>query len=148
MSFSCVLHFAMSSCAFHLHVFQNLHPFGFPRFSPLSVLSPTTFAHARRPSQTLFRERDKKRSRNGRRFAEWPWYITGRPPVKFRSIWRSFDAPTVNRVPRKPLLSCSPTPLQISPLAHPTPLHALRRSITIVWAKTAPQLDSPSSLYL
>ena len=59
MSFACVLHFSMSSSAFHLHVFQNLHLFGFRRFSLLSVLSPTTFARARRPSQTLFRERDK-----------------------------------------------------------------------------------------
>ena len=40
MSFACVLHFAMSSAAFHLHVFQNLHPFGSSRFSPLSVRSP------------------------------------------------------------------------------------------------------------
>ena len=31
----------------------------------------------------------------------WPWYTTGRPPVKFRSIWRPFDAPTVNRVTAK-----------------------------------------------
>ena len=59
MSFACVLLFAMSSSAFHLHVFQNLRPFGFPRFSPLSVLSPTTLACARRPSQNLFREREK-----------------------------------------------------------------------------------------
>ena len=60
MSFACVLHFAMSSCAFHHHVFQNLHPFGFRRFSLLSVLSPDTLARARRPSQSLFRERKKK----------------------------------------------------------------------------------------
>ena len=59
MSFACVLHFAMSSSAFHLHAFQNLHPFGFPRLSPLSVLTPTTLARARRPSQTLFREQEK-----------------------------------------------------------------------------------------
>ena len=64
MYFACVLHFAMSSSAFHLHVFQNLHPFGFPQFSPLSVLSPDTLARARRPAQTLFRERDKI-------FSEW-----------------------------------------------------------------------------
>ena len=49
----------MSSYAFHLHVFQNLHPFGFPRFSLLSVLSPDTHARARRPYQTLFLEREK-----------------------------------------------------------------------------------------
>ena len=34
------------------------------------------------------------------------------------------------------------------PKTHPNPLHDLGRSITIVWAKTAPHLDSPSSLYL
>ena len=39
--------------------FKILHPFGFPRFSPLSVLSTDTLARARRTSQTLFRERDK-----------------------------------------------------------------------------------------
>ena len=39
-----------------------------------------------------------KRSRNGPRLAKWPWYTTGRPPVKFRAIWRSFDTLTVNRV--------------------------------------------------
>ena len=59
MSFACVLHFAMSSSAFHLQVFQNLHPFGFPRFSPLSVLSTDTLARACRPFRTLFREREK-----------------------------------------------------------------------------------------
>ena len=26
-----------------------------------------------------------------------PWFTTGRPPVKFRAIWTSFDTPTVNR---------------------------------------------------
>ena len=29
MSFACVLHFDMSSCALHHHVFQNLHPVTF-----------------------------------------------------------------------------------------------------------------------
>ena len=64
--FASVLHFAMSSSAFHLHGFQNLHPFGFPWFSPLSVLSSTTFAHASHPSQTLFREREKNVLEMGR----------------------------------------------------------------------------------
>ena len=59
MSFACMLHFAMSSYALHHHVFQNLHPFVFPRFSPLSVLSPNILARARRLSQTLFCERGK-----------------------------------------------------------------------------------------
>ena len=89
-----------------------------------------------------------KRSRNGPRFAKRPWYSSGRPPVKFRAIWRSFDTPTVNRVTAKASFVCSPTPLPKWPKTHLTPLHALGRSITIVWAKTAPHLDTPSSSYL
>ena len=37
---SCYPSHLMSSSAFHPHVFQNLHPFVFRRFSPLSVRSP------------------------------------------------------------------------------------------------------------
>ena len=33
----------------------------------------------------------------GPRLVMRPWFTTGRPPVKFRSIWTSFDTPTVNR---------------------------------------------------
>ena len=66
----------------------------------------------------------------------------------FRAIWRSFDTPTVNRVTAKVYFVCGPTPLQSGPITHPNPLHALGRSITIVWAKTSPHLESPSSVYL
>ena len=107
-----------TSSAFHLHVFQNLHPFWFRRFSLLSVLSTDTLAYAHRTSQTLFREREEKRSRNRPRFAEWPWHITGRASVKFRSIWRSFDAPTVNRVTAKSFCVLQQNP----PLNSPKPL--------------------------
>ena len=72
----------------------------------------------------------------------------GIPPVKFRSIWRSFDAPTVNRVTAKAfcvLQQENPPNSPITPLSH---FHALGRSITIVWAKTALHLESPSPLYL
>ena len=55
MSAACVLHFAMSSSTFHLHVFQNLHPVFFP-VARFMFRHPT---RARRPSQTLFREREK-----------------------------------------------------------------------------------------
>ena len=89
-----------------------------------------------------------KLSRNGPRFAKRPWYSTGRPPVKFHAIWRSFDTPTVNRVTAKASFMCSPTPLPKWPKTQQNPLHALGRSITIAWPKTAPHLDSPSSLYL
>ena len=49
--------------------------------------------------------------------------------------------------PKRPRVCCSPTPLQIWPKTHQTLLHVLERSITIVWAKAAPHLDSPSSTY-
>ena len=37
-----------------------------------------------------------KHFRIGPRLAKRPWFTTGRPPVKFRTIWTSFDTPTVN----------------------------------------------------
>ena len=55
-----------------------------------------------------------KRSWNGPRFAKWPWYTTGRPPVKFRVIWSSFGTPTVNRVTTKALFELQPnTPSKV-----------------------------------
>ena len=59
-----------------------------------------------------------------------------------------FDTPTVNRVARNPPFSLQPNAPPKWPKTHLTPLHALSRSITIAWPKTAPHLDSPSSLYL
>ena len=76
----------------------------------------------------------------------------GIAPVDHLSSFGSFGARLVlqrlSAYPQRPLLSCSPTPLQNSPITHLTPLHALGRSITIVWAKTAPHLELPSSFYL
>ena len=50
--------------------------------------------------------------------------------------------------PQRPLLGCSPTPIKNSPITHLSHFHALRRRITIVWAKTTLHLESPRSLYL
>ena len=50
--------------------------------------------------------------------------------------------------PKRPRVCCSPTPLQFGPKIYLNPLHHLEHSITIAWPKTAPHLDSPSSLYL
>ena len=61
---------------------------------------------------------------------------TGRPPVKFRSIWRSFGTPTVNRVTQDAFCVVQQNPLSKQPKTHQTLFHALGRSITIVWAKT------------
>ena len=76
----------------------------------------------------------------------------GIAPVYYLSSFGSFGARLVlqrlTALSQRPLLSCSPTPLQNSPITHLSHLHALGRSIVIVWAKTTLHLDSPSSLYL
>ena len=116
-------------------------------FSPLSVLQSGTPMSSGAPFYH-FSCAGVKLSRNGPRFSKRPWYTTSRPRVKFRAIWSSFDTPTVNRVAAKASFVCSQTPLQSGPITHPNPLLALGRLITIAWPKTAPHLDSPSSLYL
>ena len=83
----------MSSCALHLHTcsshaFEHFSrcPFCIPALrSPLVVIS------------TFLSCVGIKHLRIGPRLAKQPWFTTGRPPVKFRIIWTSFDAPTVNR---------------------------------------------------
>ena len=116
-------------------------------FSPLSVLQSGTPMSSGAPF-CLFSCVGVKLSQNGPRFAKRPWYTTGRPPVKFRSIWRSFDTPMVNRVTTKPSSVCRPTTLQIGPKTHPNHTHVLRRRITIMWAKPTLHLDTPTSSYL
>src|SRR4051812_34683430 len=107
------LHFHIrSSCASHLHTCSShasehlpCCPFCIPALrSPPA--SPFTFSSCA----------GIKLSRNGPRLDMWPWFTTGRPPVKFRIIWTLFDTPTVNRVAVKASLSlCSPTPLHFGP---------------------------------
>ena len=88
-----------------------------------------------------------KHFRIGPRLAKRPWFTTGRPPVKFRIIWTSFDTPTVNRGTEKASCVLQPNTPPIWPKTHLNLLHHLERSITIAWPKTAPHLDSPSSLH-
>ena len=134
----------MSSCASHLHTCSSHASEHFPRcpFCDPALLRPPASPFC------LFSCASVKRSRIGPRLAKRPWFTTGRPPVKFRAIWTSFDTPTVNRGTKK--ASCV---LQLNtppkwPKTHLNPLHHLLRSITITWPKTAPHLDTPSSLYL
>ena len=115
-------------------------------FSPLSVLQSGASMSPGVPFY-LFSCAGVKRFRIGPRLAKRPWFTTGRPPVKFRTIWTSFDTPTVNRGTEKASCVLQPNTPPIWPKTHQTLLHVLERSITIVWAKTAPHLDSPSSLY-
>ena len=83
-------------------------------FSPLSVLhSGASFSsggHFYLPYAVGI-----KHFRIGPRLAKRPWFTTGRPPVKFRTIWTSLDTPTVTEGPRRPRVCCSPTPLQFGP---------------------------------
>ena len=144
MSFACVLHFSMSSCASHFaYVFISC----IRAFSPLSVLQSGTPMPSGAPF-CLFSCVGVRLSRNEPRFAKRPWYSTGRPPVKFRAIWSSFDTPTVIRGTVKASCVLQPNTLPKWPKTHPNLLHHLGRSITIAWPKTAPHLDSPNSLYL
>ena len=119
MSFACVLHFSMSSYAFHIMSSCALHSHTcsshasehFPRcpFCNPALLCPPASPFC------LFSCEGVKHSRNGSRFAKWPWYTTGRPPVKFRAIWRSFDTPTVNRVTVEALFCLQPyTPSKVA----------------------------------
>ena len=55
-----------------------------------------------------------KLSWNGPRFAKRPWYSTGRPPVKFRAIWRLFDTPMVNHVARNPFFCAAQHPSKLA----------------------------------
>ena len=94
----------MSSCASHLHTCSS-HAFEhFPHCPFRNPTLPRTPAH---PS-CLFSCAGVERSRNGPSLAKWPWYSTGRPPVKFRVIWSSFGTPTVIRTPAKASFELQP----------------------------------------
>ena len=116
-------------------------------FSPLSVLHSGAPISSGGPFY-LFWCAGVKRSQIGPRLVVRPWFTTGRPHVKFRAIWTSFDTPTVNRGTEKASCVLQPNTPLIWPKTHLNHLHHLDRSITIAWPKTAPHLDSPSSLYL
>ena len=115
-------------------------------FSPLSVL------HSGAPFSSgghfyLFSCVEIKHFRIGPRLVKQPWFTTGRPPVKFRAIWTSFDTPTVNRVTVKASCVLQTNTPPKWPKTNLNPLHRLGRSITIAWPKTALHLELPSSLY-
>ena len=90
---------------FILHTYSSHASEHFPRcpFCNPALLCPPA------SSFCLFSCAGVKLSQNGPRFAKRPWYSTGRPPVKFRAIWRSFDTPTVNRVARNPPFILQPS---------------------------------------
>ena len=119
-----------------------------PSFFPIVRFA---FRHShmhRRTPLVLFPCAGVGRSRNGPSLAKWPWYSTGRPPVKFRVIWSSFGTPTVIRISAKASFKLQPNTPPKQPNNPSKSLPCSPRRITIMWAKTAPHLESPSSLYL
>ena len=134
----------MSSCAFLLHTCSSHASELFPRcqFCIPALRSPPVII------STFLSCVGIKHFRIGPRLVMRPWFTTGRPPVKFRTIWTSFDTPTVNRGTEKASCVLQPNTLPFWPKTHLTLLHHLGRSITIAWPKTAPHLELPSSLYL
>ena len=133
----------MSSCALHLHTCSSHASELFPRCPfciPVLISPPVVIS-------IFFSCVGVKHFRIGLRLAKRPWFTTGRPSVMFRVIWTSFDTPMVNRGTEKASCVLQPNTPPIWPKTHQTLLHDLERSITIAWPKTAPHLDSPSSLY-
>ena len=145
----CVVVFVMHLISCHhvhcicIHV-RLMHPSIFPVVCFAIRRSYVT----RCPFLPFFRVWGLKHFRIGPRLAKRPWFTTGRPPVKFRAIWTSFDTPMVNRGTEKASCVLQPNTLPKWPKTHLNLLHHLSRSITIAWPKTAPHLDSPISSYL
>ena len=91
----------------HVHLIcirvRLMHPSIFPvvRFA---------IRHSHMPAHPscLFSCAGVERSWNGPSLAKWPWYSTGRPPVKFRVIWSSFGTPTVVRISAKASFKLQP----------------------------------------
>ena len=102
--YSCHAYHIMSSCASHLHTCSSHASEHFPR----CPFRNPTLPHAPAHPSCLFSCAGVERSRNGPSLAKWPWYSTGRPPVKFRVIWSSFGTPTVNRITAKASFELQP----------------------------------------
>ena len=114
LSLSCIS-YHVSMCIAFAYVFVSC----IRAFSPLSVF------HSGAPMSSgvpfyLFSCAGIKRSRIGPRLAKRPWFTTGRPPVKFRAIWTSFDTLTVNRGTEKASCVLQPNTPPKWPLMHPS----------------------------
>ena len=126
--------------------------FAYVFFSCIRAFSPLSVLHSGAPMSSdvpfyLFSCACVKCFRIGPRLVMRPWFTTCIPPVKFRTIWTSFDTPTVNRGTEKAscVLRLNTPPKW--PKTHLNLFHHLGRSITIAWLQTAPHLELPSPLY-
>ena len=91
LSLSCISYHVIMCIAF-AYVFNSC----IRAFSPLSVLHSGAPISSGGPFY-LFSCVGVKRFQIGPRLVVRPWFTTGRPPVKFRAIWSSFDTPMVNQ---------------------------------------------------
>ena len=128
------VHFILHTCSSHAS-----EPFPRCPFCNSALLCPPAFPFC------LLLCAGVKHSRNGPRLAKWPWYSTGRPPVKFRAIRRSFGTPMVNRVTVKALLFAAQHPFQSGPKPSklPSMLSVVRsrscwRKPHLIWTLLAP----------
>ena len=107
----------MSSRALHLHTCSS-HAFEhFPRcpFCIPALRSPPMAISTFLSCVAI------KHFRIGPRLAKRPWFTTGRPPVKFRTIWTSFATPTVNQGTEKASCVLQPNTPPIWPKNPPKP---------------------------
>ena len=134
----------MSSCALHFLTCLSHASEHFPRcpFCILALRSPLVVISSFLSCVGI------KHFRIGPRLAKRPWFTTHRPPVKFDTIWTSFDAPTVNRGTEKASCVLQHNTPPKCPKTHLNLLHHLGHWITIAWPQTVLNLEPPSSLYL
>ena len=134
----------MSSCASHFNTCSSHASEHFPRcpFCNPAFRSPPVVI------STFLSCVGIKHFRIGPRLVMRPCFTTGRPPVKFRAIWTSFDTPTVNRGTEKASCVLQPNTSPKWLKTQLNPLHPLGRSITIAWPKTMLNLEPPSSFYV
>ena len=162
MPFPALSYFISSGSGFCLRVLLPLScisyhvimciAFAYVFVSCIRAISPLSVLHSGAPISSggpfyLFSCVGVKHFRIGLRLAKRPWFTTGRPLVKFRTIRTSFDAPTVNRGTEKASCVLQPNTLPIWPKTHQNLSHRLERSIMIAWPKTVLHLELPSSLY-
>ena len=107
----------MSSCALHWHTCSSHASEHFPRcpFCIPALRSPPVVI------STFLLCVGIKHFWIGPRPAKRPWFTTGRPPVKFRVIWTSFDTPTVNRGTEKASCVLQPNTPPSWPKSPPKP---------------------------
>lgn len=95
MSFACVLHLIMSSCALHHHVSKTCI---YPGLLVLFVVRSEPRHTCTRPwhVRNIILQVAGKCSRNGLKVGVQSYYSVDSPPAKFHRIRSSFDSPTLN----------------------------------------------------